>query len=80
MAVISEMSEEDLELERRRTREEHDRAWTEYRRAFSSTIRMHYFVHDGEMKDVLKKLGHARGLKRREKEIEEELKRRKRKE
>ena len=76
MTAVSEMSEEDLELERRRIREEHDRAWTEYRRALSLTLHMHRFVHDGEMKDMLEKLDHARGLRRREKEIEEELKRR----
>jgi len=76
MTTISEMSEEDLELERRMIRQEHQRAWREYRQALSSAVRMHYFVHDSEMKDVLAKLDHARGLRRREKEIEEELKRR----
>jgi len=78
MTALSEMSEEDLELARRRLRQEHGRAWTEYRRALSSTLHMHRFVHDGEMKDILEKLNHARGLRRREKEMEEELKRRRR--
>jgi len=78
MTAVSEMSKEDLELERRRIRVEHDRAWTEYRRALSSTVQMHRFIHDGEMRDMLEKLNHARGLRRRKKEIEEELKRRRR--
>lgn len=72
------MSEEDLELERRRIRGEHDRAWTECRRALSPLEGIHHFVHDGEMKDMLEKLDHARGLRGRGKEIEEELKRRRR--
>lgn len=79
MTAVSEMSEEDLELERHQIREEHHRAWTEYRRALSSTVHIHRFVHDGEMKDMLEKLNHARDLRRRQKEIEEELKRRRRK-
>jgi len=59
MTPVSEMSGEDLELERPRIREEHDRAWTEYRRALSSTVHIHRFIHDGEMKDMLEKLDHA---------------------
>lgn len=54
-------------MERRRIREEHDRAWTEYRRALSPLVGIHYFVHDGEMKDMLEKLDHARGLRGEEK-------------